>query len=168
MKKRKSGNRGAFVGRQGSQSYEAEKLKQIISETFQVLRAFYDRIVIPDDFMADHKDRDSMIVYLKALSCKGNETGAAYAAKVSMKKLREWQQIEEFAEMEDFANQAYTDLLKEIATAQIIAGDKALLQSFIRARDPSFAERQEITGPKGGPIPFQISFEGLPRPKRLD
>src|SRR5690606_1383768 len=91
-------------------------LATILKEAIDKARVFSSRFIVPDDFMLGHPEREKMIVYLKALSWKGTESGAADSARVSVWKVRnEWRRHKEFVEMEQLAHEACTDLVEETA-----------------------------------------------------
>jgi len=161
---------------QKSQAYVKNKnratineVKKAMMDALQLMQDFSSRFIVPDDFLPDHPEREKMVKYLKARSWKGTDSGAAQIAGISLRKLREWRQIEEFADMEELADQSCTDLVHEVAlNLAYVTGDRQMILAVLKARDERFTDRQEITGPKGGPIPFQINFGDIPRPKRLD
>lgn len=144
-------------------------VKRAMMDALQLMHSFDNRFIVPDDFLPDHPEREKMIKYLKALSWKGTDSGAAMVAGVSLRKVREWREYEEFADMEELADKACTDLVHEVAlTSAYTTGDRQMILAVLKARDERFADRQEITGAKGGPVQFQIHFGDIPRPKRLD
>jgi len=112
-----------------------------------------------------------MIVYLKALSWKGTESGAADSARVSVWKVRnEWRKYKEFVEMEQLAHEACTDLVEETALMLgYLNGDQRMIERVLKARrGDRYNDRQEITGKGGAPIEFTINLGGVPRPQRLE
>ena len=112
-----------------------------------------------------------MVLYLKALSWKGTESGAADSARVSMLKVRkEWRKIPEFRELEEMANEACTDLVEETALMLgYLNGDQRMIERVLKARRAEkYNDRQEVTGKGGAPIEFVVNLGNVPRPERLE
>lgn len=152
-----------------NRSVTINEVKKAMMDALSLMKSYHNRFIVPDDFLPDHPERDQIVTYLKALSWKGTDSGAAMVARVSLRKVREWREIEEFKDMEELADKACTDLVHEVAlNLAYTSGDRQMILAVLKARDDRFSDRQEITGPKGGPIAFQIDFGGVPRPKRLD
>jgi len=146
-------------------------LANILKEAIDKARVFSDRFIVPDDFMLGHPEREKMIVYLKALSWKGTESGAADSARVSVWKVRnEWRKHKEFVEMEQLAHEACTDLVEETALMLgYLNGDQKMIERVLKGRrGDRYNDRQEITGKGGAPIEFTINLGGVPRPQRLE
>lgn len=144
-------------------------LEQAVLQGLQMTKTFNERFVVDDDFLPEHPDREAMIDYLKTKSWRGTETGAAQYARVSLKRVREWKKLPEFTEWEALADEACTDLIEEVALAQAyFGGEKSMLQTTLKARRATYADKQEITGKNGGPVEFKIDLGTVPRPQRLD
>lgn len=154
----------------GAAIITAEEIVKVFKSTMDFIRTQHNRFIVPDDFMKDHPERDKMVNYLKGLSWRGTESGAAQIAGVSLRKVREWREHEEFVEWEELADQACTDLVEEVLLySAYVSGDRQMILAALKGRRPDkFSDRVEHTGPKGGPLTFQIVQDSVPRPKRLD
>lgn len=144
-------------------------LKETFQQALSLLQGFHERFIVPDSFMKKHPEREQMVQYLKAKSWRGNDTGAAMSAGVSLAKVREWRKHEEFCEWEEMADQACTDLVEEAFLFHGLGtGDQQTLSRVLEARSARYTKRQEITGKGGGPITFEVKLGDVPRPKKLD
>lgn len=146
----------------------ADELKDMLTDALAMGKALHERFIVDDDFMPDHPEREQMVQYLKAKSWRGNVSGAAMTAGVSMRKvIKEWRQYEEFVEMEQFADQACTDLVEETGLFKVYSSnDKSLIRDHLKGRK-RYTDRQEVSGPDGAPLSFEINLTGIPRPRRL-
>lgn len=162
--------REAFVGEKGNQNVSVDTLKRVLEEAISLVKSYNDRFIVPDDFLPDHPDREAMVTYLKALSWRGTTSGAAMSARVPPSKVREWRTLQEFVDWEEFANEACTDLTEEVLIFRgRSTGDRQMLERVLKGRRAEkYSDRQEITGPQGGAIPFEIRLDGVPRPNRIE
>ena len=150
------------------QTISVSVLKETFQQALSFLQGLHERFIVPDDFMKKHPERERMVQYLKAKSWRGNDTGAALSAKVSLAKVREWRKHDEFREWEEMADQAFVELVEEVYLFQgLVMGDQQTLNRVLEARSKKYARRQEITGKDGGPIEFVVKLGDVPRPKRL-
>lgn len=154
----------------GAAIVTAEEIMKVFKSTMEFIQTQHSRFIVPDDFLPDHPERDKMVTYLKGLAWRGTESGAAQLAGVSLRKIREWRELDEFAEFEELADQACTDLVEEVLLhSAYVSGDRQMIIAALKGRRPDkFSDRVEHTGPKGGPIAFNIVQDSVPRPKRLD
>lgn len=149
----------------------AVTLVAILKECLDKARVFSERFIVPDDFLPHHPERKQMVAYLKALAWKGTESGAADSARVPLTKVRkEWRKIPEFAELEQMADEACTDLAEETALMlAYVNGDQRMIERVLKGRrGEKYNDRQELTGKGGGAVEFKIDLGGVPRPQRLD
>ena len=154
----------------GAPIVTAEEIVKVFKDTVAFIQHQHNRFIVPDDFMEGHPEREKMVNYLKGLAWRGTESGAAQIAGVSLRKVREWREYDEFVEFEELADQACTDLVEEVLLhSAYVSGDKQMILAALKGRRPDkFSDRVEHTGPKGGPLTFQIVQDSVPRPKRLD
>lgn len=146
-----------------------EEMTSALREAVNMLQVFESRFVIPEDFLPDHPDRDKMIVYLKARSWKGTDSGAADSARVPLRTVRQWRQLPEFVELEQDADEACTDLAEEVAMKQAVMGDTKMLDRVLKGRRKRvYNDRVEVTGQGGGPVSFEVKTGSIPRPRRVD
>jgi len=147
----------------------AQEILKVFKDTLNFIQTQHNRFLVPDDFMKDHPERQKMVEYLKGLSWRGTESGAAQIAGVSLRKVREWREFEEFADFEELANEACTDLVEETLLYSAYAtGDTRKIEMALKARRKNYNERLELSGPKGQPLTFNVILDSVPRPQRLE
>lgn len=144
-----------------------EALRTILNSWMDEVRNNLNRLIVPDEFMEAHPEREQMVIYLKARAWKGTESGAADVARIPLTKLEQWRKHPEFSAWEERADEACTDHVEEMALQMAyVAGDRHMVDRILKGRRGRvYGDRQEITGKGGGPIEI---LSTVPRPERPD
>lgn len=93
---------------------------------------------------------------------KGTVTAACKKAKMGRRTWYDWMEADpEFAKAADNAYEQVTDSIEQTAVEKAQAGDTTLCIFLLKnRRHEVYGEKQEITGPGGGPLVIQRSRKG--------